>query len=433
MAERKLVLGPLLLGAVLMVGAACVGSSPAVGAEVRSAKPRVTTPYVSADDISQVAAGNNAFAFDLYKQLLPTETGNLIFSPYSISTALAMIYAAARGDTETQMASTVHFLSQDRQRAALNALDLALAKAAQKKPGDDGDPLQLEVANSLWGQADYDVAAAYLDTLAMYYGAGVRVVNFADDPEAARQAINAWVSDQTHERIRDLIPQGVINAMTRLVLANTIYFKGSWLLPFDPALTKDGSFHLLDGSDVQTPMMSLDETLTYAQLDGAQAMRLPYTGGDASMLVIVPDAGMFATYEAGLTAQTIDAAVYDLQRTSVQLSMPKFDFASDFSLSGALKALGMPLAFDASHPDFAGMNARNGAELYIQDVAHKANITVDEHGTEAAAATGVVVGVTSAPAGPVQLTIDRPFIFVIRDENTGAILFAGRVMDPNAS
>jgi serpin B len=433
MAERKLAFGPLLLVAALMVGVVCAKSSPMVGAEVRSDKPRVTTPDVPADDVTQVAAGNNAFAFDLYKQLLKTETGNLIFSPYSISTALAMTYAGARGDTETQMASAMHFLSQDREHAALNALDLALAKSAKKKPGEDGDPLQLEVANSLWGQADYDFAAAYLDTLALYYGAGVHVVNFANDPEAARQAINAWVSGQTHERIRDLIPKGVIDTFTRLVLANTIYFKGSWLLPFDPALTKDGPFHLLDGSDVQASMMSLDETLGYAQLAGAQAVRLSYAGGDASMLVIVPDEGTFATYESGLTAQTIDAAVRNLERTKVQLSMPKFDFASDFSLSGALKALGMPLAFDDRHPDFAGMNARNVDELYLKEVVHKANITVDEHGTEAAAATGAVAEILSAPAGPVTLTIDRPFIFVIRDDTTGAILFSGRVVNPSAS
>jgi serpin B len=434
MAARKPSLGlSLLFAAAVFVSVTCGASSTPAGTEARSAKPRIANPEVPAADIVQAVQGNNAFALDLYQELRKNEAGNIIYSPYSISTAIAMTYAGASGETEAQIARSLHFLAQDKQPASLNAIDLALARAPAQKPEGGGDPLQLEIANSLWGQRDYDLASSFLDTLALYYGAGVRLVKFREDPEGSRQMINAWVSQQTHERIRELIPKGVIDDMTRLVLANTVFFKASWELPFDPSLTKDGPFHLLDGSDIQIPTMSLDEELGYAQLDGAQAVHLPYAGGQASMLVIVPDQGNFASFETGLSTPAVDSAVQALQRTSVRLSMPKFDFASEFSLSGALKALGMPLAFDPVRADFSGMNSRGSRELYIQEVVHKANITVDEHGTEAAAATGVVVGVTGAPVGPVTLTIDRPFIFVIRDDATGAILFAGRVLNPAES
>jgi serpin B len=296
---------------------------------------------------------------------------------------------------------------------------------------DGGEPLQLDIANSIWGQRNYEFAPSFLDTLALYYGAGLRLTDFAADPEAARNAINEWVKQQTKERIPELFAKGVIDEETRLVLANAIYFKAGWLFPFEEGATKDGPFHRLDGSEVRAPMMSLDMKQEYARLDHAQAVQLKYAGGNASMLVIVPDEGAFPAFEARLDASVVDSAVAALEEAQVELSMPKLDFASECSLSDALKALGMPSAFDGG-ADFSGMTAGGGRDLFIKDVVHKANITVDEQGTEAAAATGVVME-SSAPSVNVELTIDRPFLFVIRDDETGLVLFAGRVLDPTAS
>ena len=430
---RKHSLGLLLvLVSITLIAVACGSTSPASvrAGEARSDRARITNPDVPETDVAEVARGNNTFAFELYEALRESEDGNLMFSPYSISTALAMTYAGARGDTEAEMAQTLHFLAQDRLHPALNALDLGLAPRAEQAP-EGGDPLQLDIANSVWGQRDYDFASAYLDTLALYYGAGLRLVNFAEDPDGSRRAINDWVSDQTQERIPELFPEGVIDRMTRLVLANAIFFKASWAFPFDQAATRDGPFFLLNGSEVRVPMMSFGEeaTLAYARLDGAQAVALPYLG-QASMLLIVPDEGEFESFEASLDAEALDAVTESLQRYLVELSMPKFEFESAFSLSKTLKELGMPLAFGAA--DFSGMNASGERGLFISEVVHKANITVDERGTEAAAATGVAVA-DSLPPGPVRLTIDQPFIFVIQDSATGAILFAGRVLNPAAS
>ena len=423
----------LLLATAMLASVACRGTSTAGGAEARSDKPRITQPTAAPDDIAQAVQGNNAFAFDLYQALRTNEPGNVFFSPYSISTALAMVYAGARGDTEAQISRTLHFMAQGKQHAAMNAIAVALANAAKQTPGEGGDPLQLEIANSVWAQRDYDFASAFLDALAVYYGAGVHVADFKANPEGSRKALNELVSQETHERIPELIPQGIIDDTTKLIVANTIFFKASWQVAFSPNLTIDRPFHLLDRSQLQTPMMSLDDEFAYAQLDGAQAVRLPYAGGRTSMLAIVPDEGKFESFEAALKAPAIDVAVESLRRTTVHLVMPKFDFASEFSLSAALKALGMPLAFDENRADFSGMNARGEPDLVVKEVVHKANITVNEHGTEAAAATGGIGRVTSAPAGPVSLTIDRPFIFLVRDDVTGAILFAGRVVNPTAS
>ncbi len=422
----------LSLSLALFAGA-CGGSSPHLASvvEARSDKPRIKDATAPESDVAAAVQGNNAFGFDLYQTLRANADGNLILSPYSISVALAMTYAGARGDTEAEMARTLHFLSQDRLHPALNAIDLGLVPNTDQAHQDGGDPLQLDIANSLWGQRDYGFAPDFLDTLAQYYGAGLRLTDFAANPDGSREAINRWVSDQTKQRIPELIPNGLIDEQTRLVLANAIYFKAGWLFPFDAAGTKDGPFHRLRGSDVQVPMMSLDQEMRYAEIDGAQAVELPYAGGQASMLVIVPDQGNFASFEAGLSAAALDSTVHLLEPAQVQLSLPKFDFGSEFSLSGALQAMGMPLAF-SGQADFSGMNAHGERDLYIKDVVHKANITVDEQGTEAAAATAVVMA-SSAPSKQVALKIDRPFIFLIRDDVTGLILFAGRVLNPAES
>jgi serpin B len=398
------------------------------GDVLASARQRVTDPGAPPADLRDLAHDNTAFAVDLYRALLKDNQGNLIFSPYSISLALAMTYAGARGQTEQQMAQTLHFtLPQARLHPAFNALDLALS------PGGTGaasDQFQLSIANSLWGQKGFPFESAFLDQLAENYGAGLRLADFAQAPEPARNNINDWVSQQTKNKINDLIPAGAIDPLTRLVLANAIYFKAKWVSPFDANLTRPGDFNLLDGTKASVSMMSAShvESLRYAQGNGYQAVELPYQGDKAAMIIIVPDARRFADVQKALTADSLDALANSLQPRQVQLTMPKFKTESSISLAGTLAQLGMPDAVNPDKADFSGMDGAH--DLYVSAVLHKAYVAVDEAGTEAAAATAVVVGVMAMPVVDIQLTVDRPFIYLIRDTQTGSLLFMGQVTHP---
>ena len=400
-----------------------VASSPDL---LFSTKARISSPAAPAADQGELAQGNNAFAMDLYHTLPAQE--NLFFSPFSISQALAMTYAGARGQTEQQMAKTLHFtLPQGRLHPAFNALDLALQPAdAQAAEGS----FQLNIANSLWGQKGYAFQPAFLDLLAENYGAGLRLADFQAAPEPARQAINQWVSDQTKDKINDLIPAGAITPDTRLVLANAIYFYAKWLYPFDPSLTQPGDFNLMDGTTVSVPMMSLGRVtgLRYAAGSGYQAVELPYAGDKTALTLIVPDAGRFAEVQSALTASELESLWGSLETKQVELSLPKFKYESSFSLGKTLGQLGMSDALTPGAADFSGMDGSR--DLFISDILHKAVVAVDEDGTEAAAATAVVVGITSLPVIDVQLTVDRPFIFAIRDTQSGAMLFLGQVVNP---
>jgi serpin B len=407
----------------LLLSACGTSSSASIA---KSDLQRVTARDTPPDDIQTLVNNNNAFAFDLYRSL-QTEGGNLIYSPYSISLALAMTYAGARGETESQMAQTLHFLPQDQLHPAFNALDLQLAERG-KAPSEDETPLQLDIANAVWAEQTYPFLQSFLDTIALNYGAGIRLADFINQYEAVRKEINNWVSDQTEAKIKDLIPEGVLDSDTRMALVNAIYFKADWLSPFNADSTRDAPFHLLDGSEVTVPTMNQDAFIPYAKGDGWQAIELAYQGETAAMDIIVPDEGRFEEVESSLDYETASAILSNLQPTSVTLSLPKFKFESEFGLADQLKALGMPDAFDPHIADFSGMSERN--DLYISAVLHKAFVAVDEKGTEAAAATAVIVGVTSAPVFDVTLTVDRPFIFLIRDIPTGQILFVGRVLNP---
>ncbi|MBT9164007.1 MAG: hypothetical protein DDT24_00934 [Chloroflexi bacterium] len=236
--------------------------------------------------------------------------------------------------------------------------------------------------------------------------------------------------DQTEGRIEDLIPQGVIDVLTRLVLTNAIYFNAAWQHPFIEAMTEDGLFYLVDGGEVTVPMMRQTESFGYAEGEGYQAVELLYDGGELSMMILLPQAGDFRAFEEALDAQAVDEIIERLERRQVALSMPRFEFDSRFSLRATLAAMGMPAAFSAEGADFSGMTGNR--ELFIHDVIHKAFVSVDEAGTEAAAATAVVVGIVAMPPEPVEVTVDRPFIFLIRDIETGTILFVGRVLNPGA-
>jgi serpin B len=340
-----------------------------------------------------------------------------------------MTYAGARGETEAQMAQTLHFLPQDKLHAALNALDLELAKRGAEG-SKDATPLQLNIANAVWAEQTFPFLRTYLDVLAQNYGAGIQLADFINQYEAVRKEINGWVGKETNDKIQDLLPEGVLKPSTRMVLVNAIYFKADWRTPFDPNNTHDAPFHLLDGSDVQVKMMS--ESLSgvpYAQGDGYQAISLPYQGETASMVIIVPDEGRFGEFESTLDAQKLNGILGSMQPSSgLQLELPKFSFMTDFGLKEQLTALGMPDAFDPDRADFSGMTGKR--DLYIDNVLHKAFVAVDEEGTEAAAATAVIMDLASAMLPDVTLTIDRPFIFMIRDLPSGQILFAGRVLNP---
>ncbi len=421
---KKLLL--VLMALVMVILAAC--AQPVSGNVLQSEKPRDTAPQASQTDLNILVGGNSDFAFDLYQELRGEE-GNLFYSPYSISLALAMTYAGARGETEQQMADTLHFiLAQDDLHRAFNALDIELASRGEGAQGKDGEGFRLNIVNAIWGQKDYQFLTEFLDTLAENYGAGLRVLDFIRAPEESRITINEWVSDQTEERINDLIPKGAIDFLTRLVLTNAIYFNAAWQYPFEESDTRDGTFYLLDGSQITVPMMRQTEKFGYAEGDGYQVVELPYDGRELAMVILLPRPGQFEAFEGSLDSQQVAAMIQDLEHRRVVLTMPKFEFESEFSLKLTLAAMGMPVAF-SDGADFSGMTGNR--ELFISDVIHKSFVSVDEAGTEAAAATAVIMEATALPIGePVEVNLDRPFLFLIRDIDTGAVLFVGRVANP---
>jgi serpin B len=396
---------------------------------VQSKQQRVTSPAVEEAELSELVDGNSAFAFDVYQAVQAED--NLFYSPHSISLALAMTYAGAEGETARQMAETLHFtLPQECLHPTFNALDLALARRGEQAgESENGDErFQLNIVNAVWGQEGHSFLPGYLDVLSRNYGAGLRLLDFERSAEEARQAINRWVSEQTEERIDNLIPAGAIDPLTRLVLTNAIYFKAAWQYPFEEDQTQEQTFYPLGGGEITVPMMNQTQQFRYAEGEGYQAVELLYVGNTASMVILLPRAEAFKSFESSLDADRVEAVVEDLEPRSVILTMPRFEFASRLRLADTLADLGMPNAFSPEDADFSGMDGTRN--LYIQDVLHKAFVSVDEAGTEAAAATAVVVGVTSAPSEPVEVTVDRPFVFLIRDLETGAILFVGRVVAP---
>ena len=404
---------------------------------VRSGKSRNDSPNATREELAELAEGNSAFAFDLYRTLAE-EDGNLFYSPYSIFLALAMTYAGARGETERQMTEAVHFtLPQDRLHSVFNTLDTDLASRGQQEAGEDGEVFTLNIANAVWGQHDYEFLEPFLDVLATHYGAGVRPVDFAGSPEESRVTINDWVAERTEDKIKDLIPEGAIQSVTRMVLSNAIYFNARWLYTFFDNFTKPRPFHLLNGGEVEAPMMRMAaaERLGYAEGEGYQAVELPYRGRDIAMTILLPDAGNFREFEESMGGDLISEILEDLELTYVDLTMPKFEFDSEFKLRGALAKMGMPNAFGSGTSDFSGMDGRSCHDgdlpcLLVDDVYHKAFVSVDEEGTEAAAATGVVMILESAGPTAKEVVVDRPFIFLIHDRATESILFVGRVENP---
>jgi len=395
--------------------------SPAAAQEIRSEASRSNADPAAAQD---VRAAIDALSTDLYK-VMARGPGNVVVSPYSVGIALAMARVGAVGETANQIDAVLHAALGGELSAGFNALDQALAE----RPGKHqmfGQTLELElaIASRLWGQKDLVFERPFLDQLARDYGAGVQVVDYKTAADGARRTINDWVAARTRDRIKDLIPPGVIDAQTRLILTNATYLKAAWRKRFNDAV--DGTFHRADGSKVRAKMMRLSETLGYGAGDDYQTVRLPYAGG-LSMILVVPSAGNLDALERGLDGPTLRRAVNGLSNTPVKLSMPKFSFRFKARLKDVLGELGMPIAF-TSRADFSGIT--NEEPLQIADVIHEAFVSVDEKGTEAAAAAAQVYRLSIVALREVELTIDRPFLFLIQDDETGAILFMGRVSDP---
>ena len=314
------------------------------------------SPDAPEADVEALVDGNSAFGFDLYHVLAERQgDSNLFYSPYSLSLALAMTYAGARGVTEAEMAEALHFtLSQQALHPTFNDLDQMLEARGEGAAGQDDGGFRLNIANAIWGQRDYAFLSTYLDALAANYGAGLRVLDFASAPEASRVTINDWIGEETEGKIEDLIPHGAIDPMTRLVLTNAIYFNAAWANPFQEDATQDGPFVRLDGSKIDVPMMRQTESFGYAAGDGYQVVELPYDGGELSMVICLPDRERFSDFEAALDAERVRGILDDMTYRDVELTLPRFEVESEFGLSEALAELGMETAFSGD-ADFSGM------------------------------------------------------------------------------
>ena len=399
------------------------------GGVVQSEIQRTMNPDVGPGQVATRAENVNAFAFDLY-QVFTEEGENVFYSPYSIAMALAMTYAGAEGETEAQMADTLRItLAEPTTHAAFNALDQAITQRGQDIEEEMGTGFELNVANAIWGQEGYPFRAEYLDLLAQHYGTGLRTLDFSASPEAAREAINEWVRLETEGKIEELIPRGGLNELARLVLTNAIYFKAAWQYQFTEELTEELPFTTLEGDEVRVPMMKQTLQIRYADGETYQAIEMPYVGSFMSMVVVMPDEGSFEAFEDSLDAERMNSVIDSMEGQNVALTMPKFEYDASYQMNETLSEMGMPDAFSSEAANFSGIDG--SMDLFIQNVIHKAYVSVDETGTEAAAATGVTVGVTSAPAEPIQVEIDHPFIFVIRDIESGTLLFVGRVLNPS--
>ncbi len=365
-------------------------------------------PTVAAFDPAESV---NELAVDLYKKLSAKNDGNLFFSPYSISSALAMTYGGARGETAEQIEQTLHLGRQDATHSAFSYLRKTLSSIQRQ------GPIQFSIANALWPQTDYAFLPDYLALTQEFYGSEIHPVDYLSDSEGARQQINGWVEEQTHDRIQDLIGEGMLSPLTRLVLANAIYFKGDWASQFKKEDTQPSPFTLPGGTKVDVSMMTQTGDFKLARTDTLQALELPYEGGDLSMLILLPNPGenLALPFPKDL----------EFREMEVMVQLPTFKLEAKFYLGDTLASLGMPLAF-SKQADFSGMDGSRN--LFIDQVIHKAYVEVNEEGTEAAAATAVGMRTTSMPP---MFEANHPFLFLIRENSTGTILFIGRVMDPS--
>ncbi|MEO0095708.1 MAG: serpin family protein [candidate division WOR-3 bacterium] len=373
----------------------------------------------------EIVQGNNRFCFNLYKNLTESETGNIFYSPFSITMAIAMVFEGAKSWVKGEMYEVFKFPLDEKNR---RETFLSLYKQINKKNAK----YRLHIANALWIQKDYPFLPEYLKTIQKYYDGYARNVDFIGATEQTRQIINKWVEDKTNQKIKDLFPPGSIDQQSRLVITNAIYFKGQWLKQFDKSLTTEEDFWVNESKTIKVPMMKRIDPETrfnYAETDELQILELPYEGNDLSMVILLPRKNDLKLVEKELSQEKFEEWKKLLSETRVEVYLPKFTFKTRYTLTPNLSQLGMPNAF-SPHCDFSGIDGTKN--LYIRSVVHQAYVDVNEEGTEAAAATGVVVGITSVgPRIPV-FRADHPFIFVIQEKNTGNILFIGRVVEPKA-
>jgi serpin B len=374
---------------------------------------------------SNVVDSNNQFAFDLYSKY-SSEEKNIFFSPFSISSALAMTYEGARGQTAAEMQRVLH-LPNDIEKVRSGYAEIYREINMADKP------YKLSTANALWAQKDYSFLDAYLNTVDKYYDGKTTNLDFKTDTENSRITINNWVANKTDDKIKDLIPQGVLLPETRLVLTNAIYFKSNWSLQFDNASTTDQIFKSDSGTNVNVRMMHNTKYFAYGETKDMQIIELPYSNNDLSMLVILPKTSL-NDLEKSFTLSNLNDWKKNMNTTEVELSLPKFKFETKYFMADKLGELGMTTALSSS-ADFSGMTGKK--DLYINQVIHQAYIDVTESGTEAAAATAVLMVAGSLPPQdkpkPKIFNADHPFIFLIQERNSGNILFMGRMIDPTLS
>jgi serpin B len=384
------------------------------------------TEIVITEEERQVAKANNAFAYDLYGKY-KSEEGNIFFSPYSISTALAMTYEGAKGKTAEEMLSVLLFPGDENiRRLGFQGIYNGINK--------DNKSYKLSTANALWAQKDYSFRADYFATTGNYYGGKVTNLDFAGDTENSRQTINRWVEEQTNNKIKDLIPAGGVNAMTRLVLTNAIYFKGNWLIQFNKNNTKERDFRVSPERTVKAKMMNLageKAVFSYGETEKLQILELPYDGRDLSMIILLPRGDDVGSLEQSLNGESLTSLKNSMEEKQVDVFMPSFKFETKYYMAKTLKEMGMPTAFSMD-ADFSGMTGKK--DLFISEVIHQAFVEVNEEGTEAAAATAVIM-TASAVMDPPKIPVfnaDHPFIYLIQEKASGNILFMGRVSDPTA-
>jgi serpin B len=409
---------------MLVLAAGCGsagGTGPVTSQVVRADVPRATVA-VSPADAAALRDANAVFAGRLLADLARGRP-NVALSPASVSAALSMAFAGARGATASEMASALEFrLAPGPLGAAFNAVDRSLEDV-------NGQDVTLDVANALYGQVGQQFREAFLRVLARDYGAGLRTADFEHAAEAARAEINAWVSEQTNGKIAELLGQGDVDPSTRLMLVNAVYLKAKWLAPFSKQSTLPAVFHAPDG-DVKVPTMHQVGTFGYEQGQGYQAVELPYRGGRLAFDILLPSSGGLQPLLSRLAGEGPLPLLDGLRRQPVGLALPKVRLDTRFELATALQGLGMRLAFEPGSADLSGIAGRPG-DLYVGSVVHEAYLSVDEAGTEAAAATGVGIRASAMPAPPpIEVVVDRPFAFVLRDLKTGAVLFTGVVSRP---
>jgi serine protease inhibitor len=399
-----------MLAVTVVVGFAVLGSTSCDAAE----------PTAKVD---AVVDGNTAFALHLYAKLRTDNKENVFLSPYSISTALAMTYAGAKGKTASEMAEVLHFAGpQDEIAPAFSALTAKLHGDVAK------EGYELRIANRLWGQNGYKFLPAFLKITRDDFGAELAQLDFAGNAETARRTINKWVEEKTADKIKDLIGPGVLGPSTTLVLTNAIYFKGEWLCKFEVRATHDMPFQITKEQKATVPMMRQTATFGYGEFGDVQVLEMPYRGRNVSMFVLLPkDVDGLAALEKNLSEKSLKTMTTGLERQQVEVFLPKFKTTSSFEMSKTLAAMGMPQAF-SSGADFSGMTGNR--ELFISAVVHKAFVDVTEEGTEAAAATGIVMARSARPQSHPIFRADRPFLFLIRDTRTGSVLFLGRLVNP---